>query len=326
MTASAAPAGPEDEAGPRHLGAAAARAALAYPALIDALGDAFAASRIEAPLRGHYPMNDGAGATNIFLVMPAFEAGGYSGVKLVTVAPGNGARGLDSVIGLYVLFDAVTGRPLLTVDGSALTVRRTAAASALAARHLARPDAATLLMVGAGNLAPHAIEAHRAVRPGLARVLVWNRNPDKARALAAATPGGEAIADLEAAVRAADIVCAVTMSRTPLIRGAWLQPGTHVDLIGGFTPEMREADDDAVARATLFVDTREGALHEAGDLADPIGRGVIGPGDIAADLAELAAGRHPGRRDAGEITLFKSVGTALEDLAGAAFLHRSVTS
>lgn len=326
MILSAAPAAGQGEGGPRHLGAAEARAALTYPALIDALGAAFAAGRIEAPLRGHYPMDDGAGATNIFLVMPAFEAGAYSGVKLVTVAPGNGARGLDSVIGLYVLFDAVTGQPLLTVDGSALTVRRTAAASALAARHLARDDAKTLLMVGAGNLAPHAIEAHRAVRPGLTRVLIWNRNPDKARALAAVTAGGEAVSDLEAAIGVADIVCAVTMSRTPLIRGAWLRPGTHVDLIGGFTPEMREADDDAVTRAALFVDTREGALHEAGDLADPIGRGVIGPDDIAADLAELAAGRHPGRRTADEITLFKSVGTALEDLTGAAFLHHRVIS
>lgn len=309
--------------GLRHIAGAEALAALTYPGLIDALGDAFAAGRIAAPLRGHYPMPDGAGATNIFLVMPAYDAGAYTGVKLVTVAPGNNARGLDSVIGLYVLFDAVTGAPLLTVDGSAITVRRTPAASALAARSLARPESETLLVVGAGNLAPHVIEAYRAVLPRLKRVLIWNRTPEKAAALAARL-GAEAVADLAAAVAEADVVNGITMSKAPLIRGEWLRPGTHVDLIGGFTPEMREVDDTAITRASLFVDTREGALHEAGDLADPLKRGVIGAGDIKADLADLAAGRHPGRTSAGEITLFKSVGTALEDLAAAAFLHRSL--
>lgn len=311
--------------GLRHIAGAEALAALTYPGLIDALGDAFAAGRIAAPLRGHYPMPDGAGATNIFLVMPAYDAGAYTGVKLVTVAPGNNARGLDSVIGLYVLFDAVTGAPLLTVDGSAITVRRTPAASALAARSLARPESETLLVVGAGNLAPHVIEAYRAVLPRLKRVLIWNRTPEKAAALAARL-GAEAVADLAAAVAEADVVNGITMSKAPLIRGEWLRPGTHVDLIGGFTPEMREVDDTAITRASLFVDTREGALHEAGDLADPLKRGVIGAGDIKADLADLAAGRHPGRTSAGEITLFKSVGTALEDLAAAAFLHRSLSA
>lgn len=311
--------------GLRHIAGAEALAALTYPGLIDALGDAFAAGRIAAPLRGHYPMPDGAGATNIFLVMPAYDAGAYTGVKLVTVAPGNNARGLDSVIGLYVLFDAVTGAPLLTVDGSAITVRRTPAASALAARSLARPESETLLVVGAGNLAPHVIEAYRAVLPRLKRVLIWNRTPEKAAALAARL-GAEVVADLAAAVAEADVVNGITMSKAPLIRGEWLRPGTHVDLIGGFTPEMREVDDTAISRASLFVDTREGALHEAGDLADPLKRGVIGAGDIKADLADLAAGRHPGRTSTGEITLFKSVGTALEDLAAAAFLHRSLSA
>lgn len=308
---------------PRHVDGATARAALTYPGLIDALGDAFASGTITAPLRGHYPMDDGADATNIFLVMPAYQPGAYTGVKLVTVAPGNGARGLDSVIGLYVLFDGASGAPLLTVDGSALTVRRTPAASALAARYLAREDARTLLVVGAGNLAPHVIEAYRAVRPGLSRVMIWNRNGDKARAVAA-RHGAEAVEDLASAVAGADIVSSITMSRTPLIRGEWLKPGCHVDLIGGFTPEMREADDSAITRARLFVDTREGALHEAGDLADPLGRGLISEADIAADLADLCAGRHKGRQGADEITLFKSVGTALEDLVAAAFLHRSL--
>ncbi|RJF94384.1 ornithine cyclodeaminase family protein [Oleomonas cavernae] len=306
-----------------HVGAEAASSALTYPALIDALGEAFAAGRIEAPLRGHHPIPDGQGHTNTFLVMPAWEPGAFTGVKLVTVAPGNNARGLDSVIGLYVLFDAVTGAPLLSADGSAITVRRTAAASALAARYLARGDARTLLMVGAGNLSPHLVEAHRAVRPNIERVLVWNRNRDKAAAVAAAV-GGTVADDLEAAVAGADIVTCATMSTAPLIKGAWLRPGTHVDLVGGFTPAMREVDDTAVTRARLFVDTRAGALHEAGDLADPLGRGVIATSDVVADLAELASGRDPGRRSASEITLFKSVGTALEDLAAAALLYRSL--
>jgi len=306
-----------------HVAAEAARSALTYPALIDALGAAFATGRIVAPLRGHHPIPDGQGNTNTFLVMPAWEPGAFAGVKLVTVAPGNSARGLDSVIGLYVLFDAVTGAPLLSADGSAITLRRTAAASALAARYLARGDARILVMVGAGNLSAHLIEAHRAVRPSIERVLVWNRNRDKAAAVAAVV-GGEVAGDLEAAVGAADIVTCATMSTAPLIKGAWLKPGSHVDLVGGFTPAMREVDDGAVTRARLFVDTRAGALHEAGDLADPLGRGVIGEGDVVADLAELACGRDPGRRSADEITLFKSVGTALEDLAAAALLYRSL--
>ncbi len=306
-----------------HVEADAAKAALTYPALLDTLAEAFAANRIEAPLRGHHPMPDGAGNTNIFLVMPAWEAGAFTGVKLVTVAPGNGARGLDSVIGLYVLFDAVSGAPLLSADGSAITLRRTAAASGLAARYLARPDARTLLMVGAGNLSRHLIEAHRSARPGIERILVWNRRHDKAQAIAQAV-GGDAVADLAAAVAEADIVTAATMSTAPLIMGDWLKPGAHVDLVGGFTPQMREVDDTAVTRASLFVDTRAGALHEAGDLADPIGRGVIAEGHVIADLHELAAGKHPGRRDPQEITLFKSVGTALEDLAAAAMLYRSL--
>lgn len=306
-----------------HVPAETALARLTYPALIDALAEAFAAGRIEAPLRGHHPMADGAGNTNTFLVMPAWEPGAFTGVKLVTVAPGNSARGLASVIGLYVLFDAVSGAPLLSVDGSAITLRRTAAASALAARYLAPRNARTLLMVGAGNLSPHLIEAHRSARPGLERILVWNRNPARARSLAVRV-GGEAINDLASAVGRADVITSATMSHAPLIQGEWLKPGTHVDLVGGFTPAMREVDDVAVTRARLFADTRAGALHEAGDLSDPLGRGVISASDVVAELADLTTARDPGRRSDDEITLFKSVGTALEDLAAAALLYRSL--
>jgi ornithine cyclodeaminase len=276
-------------------------------------------------VRSSYPVTD---AGDRLLLMPAWAAGSL-GVKIVTVFPGNRARGLASVSALYLLLDGATGHPLALIDGEALTLRRTAAASALAATHLARPDAKRLLVVGTGALAPYMAAAHCALRP-MERVLVWGRSVEHARAavarLAADGLPAEACADLGAGLALADIVTCATTAREPIVRGALVQPGTHVDLVGAFTPEMRESDDALVERAEVFVDTFAGALKEAGDLVQPIAAGAIAREHVRAELADLVTGRHPGRGSAAAVTLFKSVGTALEDLCAARLVYRRAAS
>jgi ornithine cyclodeaminase len=297
---------------------------LDYAGLIDAIGEAFAGATI-APARHHHRIQrPDADAT--LLLMPAWQTGGdgFLGVKVVTVFPDNAARAKPSVMGTYLLLAGDTGEPLAALDGVALTLRRTAAASALASRALSRPDASRLAMIGAGALAPHLIAAHVGVRP-IREVVIWNRTVVTARHLAASLDRADlsvtATDDLEAAVRDADIVSAATMSHEPLIRGAWLTPGTHVDLVGAYTPEMREADDDAIRRARVFVDTRAGMM-ESGDVAGPLASGALTEAGIAGDLQDLARGIVPGRLSADEITLFKSVGNAIEDLAAAVQVWR----
>jgi alanine dehydrogenase len=294
-------------------------ALLDFPSLIEALRGMFR-DGCEVPLRHHHTIAAADGATpGTLLLMPAWQSGQALGVKIVTVFPDNAGRSLPSVQGTYLLLDAATGVPLAVLDGTALTLRRTAAASALAAQYLARDDSAVHLVVGTGALAPHLATAHRAVR-SIRETLVWGRDPNKARALAdRLTDSGVSAApalDLEAAVSAADIVTCATLARQPLVRGAWLKPGTHLDLVGGFTPEMREADDDAVSLARVYVDS-EAALREAGDIVQPLCSGVLTHERIAGDLSSLVSRKSAGRTNADEITLFKSVGTALEDLAAA---------
>jgi alanine dehydrogenase len=274
----------------------------------------------EVPVRHAHHLADADGAPQgTLLLMPAWSARAL-GVKLVTVLPDNAARGLPAVSAQYMLFDRNTGTPRAVIDGEALTLRRTAAASALASGYLSRPDSSRLLMVGAGALAPHVIEAHCAVRP-IRTVTIWNRTAARAEALARRLerPGltVTAVADLDAAVSEADIVSCATLSTSPLVRGDCVRPGTHVDLIGGFRPDMREADDALIARAAIYVDTRAGALAEAGDLVQPIAAGVIDREAVRGELAELCRETVPGRQSPADITLFKSVGTALEDLAAA---------
>ncbi|WP_284215164.1 MULTISPECIES: ornithine cyclodeaminase family protein, partial [Alphaproteobacteria] len=235
--------------------------------------------------------------------------------------------GLPAIYGSYILSSGKTGKMLAVVDGGELTARRTAATSALAAKYLARPGASELLVVGTGRLSLNLIQAHASVRP-IKRVSIWGRNPANAEKTAeeARALGFDAIActDLEACARQADIISCATLSSEPLIHGAWLKPGAHLDLIGAFKPNMRESDDEAVRRATIFVDTRDGAFSEAGDIVQPLKAGVIREADIKADLFDLAAGRHKGRSSEAEITLFKSVGAALEDLAGAILAYETV--
>jgi ornithine cyclodeaminase/alanine dehydrogenase-like protein (mu-crystallin family) len=299
-------------------------AALTWPTLIAALCTAFGGDAV-TPTRHHHRIARPDGDATL-LLMPAWQAGagGYAGVKIVSVFPGNAARGKPSVIGTYLLLDGDSGEPLAALDGQALTAWRTAAASALAASYLAAPDARSMVMVGAGALAPRLIAAHATVRP-ISDVAIWNRNAGRAASLAADLdrPGLRVTTtdDLGAAIPGADIVSAATMSHEPLIRGDWLKPGAHLDLVGAYNPAMREADDAAIARATVYVDTRAGALAEAGDIVQAIASGALERGQIAGDLFDLCRGDAPGRRSAGEITLFKSVGTAIEDLAAAILVY-----
>ncbi|MDJ0935210.1 MAG: ornithine cyclodeaminase family protein [Kiloniellales bacterium] len=292
-------------------------AALEFKDLIERLRETFRKGA-EVPVRHHHAIGGGSDAT--LLLMPAWQPGRHIGIKLVTVFPHNGERSLPSVMGAYLLLNGTTGEPLAMIDGPTLTVKRTAAASALAAGYLARQDSERLLMIGTGALAPYLIRAHAEVRP-ICNVLIWGRNPDKAEQLARRLNRRDfkvaATTDLEAAVQGAHIVSAATMTLEPLIKGAWLQPGQHLDLVGGFRPDMREADDDAVLRARVFVDTRDGACSEAGDIVQPLESGVLTEDDIAADLFDLTRGERAGRRYYDQITLFKSVGTALEDLGAA---------
>ncbi|WP_019372222.1 ornithine cyclodeaminase family protein [Pseudomonas aeruginosa] len=274
---------------------------LSYPQLIEALRIGLA-KPCSAPLRSCHALP----AQASLLQMPVWQAGEGIGVKLVTVFPGNGARGLPAVAAVFALFDGEDGRPLALLEASELTARRTACSSALAADYLARDDARRLLVVGCGTLAAHMVRAHACVRD-YRHIDIWGRDPAKAAALAAR---------LRAAVEAADCVSCVTTSREALVRGAWLKPGVHLDLVGAFLPSMRETDALAVARARVVVDTRAGALEEAGDLLQAIAEGAIGREAISTELRDLLGGA--GRRgDPGEITLFKSVGYALEDLVAA---------
>lgn len=303
------------------------RDALPYPDLIDALAKMFRSGCV-MPTRHHHDMEIPGEPDATVLLMPAWVPGGYAGVKVVNVVPGNSERNLPAISAQYLLSDARTGEMLALIDGGELTARRTAAASALAASYLARSDARHLLVLGTGRLAPNLIAAHMAVR-SIDEVTIWGRSREKTeevvRSLADQFPVKlKSATSLKEALGEADIVSAATLSSEPLIKGALLKPGTHVDLVGAFKPSMRESDDDLVKRAEIFVDTRDGCLSEGGDIVQPIKAGVLSPGEIKADLYELCRGEHPGRQSEEAITMFKSVGAALEDLAGAILAYQSV--
>jgi ornithine cyclodeaminase/alanine dehydrogenase-like protein (mu-crystallin family) len=310
---------------------AAVDGALSYPALVDILQAAFAKGAIAPPRHHHAIALDGRPEATL-LLMPAWEArapgsafaGRYMGFKSVTVYPDNAARGAPAVLGTYLLMSAETGGTLAVMDATRLTAWRTAAASALASRYLSRPDAARLLVVGAGALAPFLVRAHASVRP-VREVKVWNRSRPGAEALTAELARAGICAavagDLAAAVAVADIVSTATLASEPLVQGAWLRPGTHLDCVGAFKPTMRETDDEAVRRARIFVDTRAGAFAEAGDILQPLQAGVIGREAVLGELAELCRGTIQGRTSPEEITLFKSVGASIEDLTAAVAVY-----
>ncbi len=317
----------------RLIDAAGVSKALSYPALVDLLEDGFRVGAI-APPRHHHTIALDARPEATLLLMPAWTscspgaetAGRYIGIKQVTVFPDNSRLGKPAIYGAYLLLSTETGEPLALLDAPTLTVWRTAAASALAARYLARPDASRLLMVGAGALAPYLVRAHASVRP-IREVMLWNRSRDKAEALVRELQdAGFAAAvadDLETAAGSADVISTATISTTPVIHGAWLKPGCHVDCVGAFRPDMRETDDEVVRRARIWVDTMAGGLHEAGDIMIPLKAGVIRESDIVGDLFGLARGTAPGRSSADEITMFKSVGASIEDLIAAIAVYEA---
>ena len=309
--------------------AATIRARLPWPRMLAALDEALRAE-VHAPLRVNHAVDVPGLPPASLLLMPAWRTGRHLGVKLVTVFPGNTTRGERSVAAVYVLFDATSGTPIATLDGEELTARRTAGASAYAANKLARRDAHRLVMVGAGRQCRGLIGAHMHVRP-IDHVAIWSRTLEHAEQTAAecARAGipARATADLEAAVASADIVSCATLSTSPLVLGRWITPGTHIDLVGAFLRHMRETDDAAMQRADLIVvDDRQAALAEGGDVVQAIESGAIDALKVAAELRDFARGTHPGRTSDDEITVFKSVGFALEDLAAAEAVASAQTS
>ncbi len=300
---------------------------LSWNSLVGAIQRLFVTG-CEVPLRHHHAVEVPSDPDATLLLMPAWQIGQYIGVKMVNVFPGNAKRGLASIGGCYLLSSGTTGELLAVMDGPELTARRTAAASVLAAQFLARTDARKLLVVGTGRLSLNLIEAYASCHD-LDEIQVWGRSLDKAQVVADQLEkvGIEVapVTDLAEACAAADIISCATLSQQPLIQGEWLSPGTHVDLIGGFTPTMREADDDVIRRAKVFVDTHEGATKEAGDIVIPLETGVLKQSDVLADLYQLCREEHPGRTSDNDITLFKSVGVALEDLAAAIVVYDSIS-
>lgn len=299
---------------------------LPFDRLVPALRAAFVAGATVPPRHVHQP---GAGAdAGTSLLMPAWDGEGFYGVKIVNIYPGNAARGLPGLHSSYILYDARTGVPLALLDGNEITSRRTAAASALAASFLARPDAGRLLVVGAGRVGRLLAPAMAAVRE-LRQVEVWNRDPaaavDCAAALVRQGFAARAVTDLEAAVRRADIVSCATLSTQPLIRAGWLAPGSHLDLVGSFTRDMVEAEPACFAGAGVWVDTDE-APTKAGDLLGALAAGTLSLGAIVGNLAALCRGACPGRTGAAQRTVFKAVGTALEDLAAARLAYRQLAT
>ena len=294
---------------------------LSYPLLIAALRDTFQQD-ISVPRRHVHTLSEAD--ASVLLLMPVWQTGQQMGVKLVTVAPANRDRSLPTVQALFILLDTTTGTPLAILDGEELTLRRTAAASALASTYLSRSDSRRLLIIGTGQLAPYMAVAHCAVRP-IEEVTVWGRSAEKiqqtiAQIRAAGLPGQirlAAASDVRQATLAADIISCATTSKVPLVLAEAVKPGTHVDLVGGFRPDMREADDALMSRSSVFVDTYSGAMAEAGDLVQPIAAGLMRHESVQGELADLASGTHAGRLNTIETTVFKSVGTALEDLCAA---------
>ena len=287
-----------------------------YPLLIKAIRDAFRSNGV-APPRHHHSIGD-----ITMLLMPAWSEAGDFGVKLATIAPSNAALGIATLHGVYILFSGATGEPRAIFDAGALTARRTAAASALASSRLSREDSKTLLVLGTGRVARQLIAAHCAARP-VTDVRIWGRDADKARALAE-TAAREvdahcvAVPDVETGAADADIISSATSAAEAILPGACVAPGTHVDLVGAFTPAMCEADAELVLKAdAVYVDTIDGAKDEAGDLIQAEQAGIFSFDGIAGDMHRLASGDASLRRDDDDITLFKSVGVALEDLAAA---------
>ncbi len=309
----------------KHIAADAVHALLDYPGVVEGL-KAFHRQDIDDIRDVYMTQPNQAAGTDGFLLLPAWQRGQAIGVKLVSVFPENERTdtGLPTVQGVYALFDGATGEPTAIIDGTALTLRKTAGDSATGASFLARDDARVMVMAGAGAMAPHLIMAHTAIRPSIREVWVWNRTGARAEKLAETLKLDgitlRATSDLEAATREADVISCATMAQEPLIEGAWLKPGAHLDLVGGYQPEMREADDECVRRARVYVDSRWFTVGKVGDIKTPVDNGVMTEDGIVGDLFELSRGTVSGRQTADEITLFKNGGGGHLDLGVARLL------
>ncbi len=294
-----------------------------FPTLIDALEEGHSKARPQ--------LADGlmGPADSQYMVRSAHNGANLIGSKLITIFPQNPKRhDLPSVQAAIMLFDADNGRPNAVLDATELTYWKTAADSALGSRLLSRPDAETLVIAGAGGLAPWLVRGHLAARPSIRRVMVWNRTPARAEVLAnelgQSGIAAETASSLEAAVGTADIVTTATMARDPILKGDWLKQGTHVDLVGGYSSDTREADDMVLKRGRLFVDCRESALDGVADIAAPMDAGIIDEKDILADLFDLVGRKAIGRKSDDEITVFKNAGGAHLDLMVAAALVEKI--
>lgn len=294
-----------------------------FPELISAIKQAFTTSTIQVPQRHHHDFsNPKEGVDSTLLLMPAWNPSKEAGVKIVTVSPNNGKFDLPSIQGTYIYLDAHKGTVKAILGAKALTAKRTAAASALAASFLAKKNANSLLMIGTGALSANLILAHASVRP-IKSVFVWGRTLAKAQNICSELANEnfsikpvETIAEIISEV---DIISCATLSKTPLVLGDQLKEGQHVDLVGAYKKDMRESDDEAIIKSVVFVDTYQGGLKESGDIVIPLQNGTISETDVKADLFELCSGKKQGRQNEQEITLFKSVGHALEDLTAATY-------
>ncbi len=296
-----------------------------FQELIAALKSGFESSDIITPQRYHLDFpNPDVGPDSTLLLMPSWNPGKQAGVKIATVSPKNGQFGKPSVQGIYILLDARSGTILATLEAKGLTAKRTAAASALASFYLSNQGSSSLLMIGTGALSTHLIMAHACVRP-IKKVYVWGRDAKKAQSVCESLSNTsfqiEVAGSIEEKIGEVDIVSCATLSKTPLVLGKSLRPGQHIDLVGSYKKDMREADDETISRASIFVDTLQGAPKESGDLVIPIQNGVLKEADIKGDLFGLCSGSAKGRTTEEEITIFKSVGHALEDLVAASYYY-----
>lgn len=296
-----------------------------FTELVHGLQKAFKESGIQVPPRHHHSIeNPGGSADNTLLLMPAWNPGQDLGIKVITVSPDNGNLNLPSINGSYIYYDAPTGTIRAILEAKALTAKRTAATSALASQFLSRKNSSSLLMIGTGALATNLIRAHAAVRP-LKQIYVWGRNREKADAICAQLRGepfmAKAISHIKDMISEVDIISCATLSETPLVLGQDLRPGQHVDLVGAFKPTMRESDNAAILKSSVYLDTRKDGLRGSGDISQPIANWIISEGHIKGDLFDLCREGELARRNDGEITVFKSVGYALEDLVGAAYYY-----
>jgi ornithine cyclodeaminase/alanine dehydrogenase-like protein (mu-crystallin family) len=314
----------------KYLGEEVVKKALHYKVLVERLRLGFGEGKVITPMRSHFDFEGSPGERDsTLLLMPSWLPGKNVGVKIVTVSPANAQLNLPSIHGVYVFFDAQTGECKHIFDARAVPVKRTAATSALASSYLSREDSKVLLMIGTGALSPELIKAHASVRP-IEKVLIWGRDIEKAKSVCDTLKGekfaSEPVTSLKDACQKADIISCATLSKTPLLLGDFIQEGQHIDLVGAYRPDMREADNSVIQKTRIFVDHYAGALKECGELLIPLHENIIQRSDVLAELSELCSSKKTGRATQTEITLFKSVGHAMEDLIAAQIIAESVAN